>query len=277
MTDDETNTDTNRAYLTDPTTRQVLLMTRSPALNRWLPDLTALTAYRAGTLNVYRPGGSPTLYTVADFGAPILRWTQLASDDNDILATTPLATWIQPGTIVTDVAADDIRLMDAWLRSAAADGEPLLPPPPQETPEVFSDDAATRLGALLAAAAAARPEPIYYGHDWPRGPTLIYSPADPLDLVWRLVEPEPEPTAPPGQAQPPALPTVTALPKHVAALVLRQAEADGTTCPITLEPITVTTGAVTSCGHVFAAGALRTWIASHGCCPTCRAPTAAPA
>jgi hypothetical protein len=260
-------------YLTDPTTRQLLLMTRDPTLDRWLPDLTAMSAYRAGTLNAYRPAGpGTTLYTIADIGAPILRWQPLAHDDPDILATVPLHSWIEPGTIITEVATADILRMDTWLRSAA--DTPMLAPP-EPPPEAFSTDAATRLGALLTAATEFRPLPVHQGHEWPRGPTLVYSPTDRLELLWRIAATDPEPTPEPS-APPPAQHIPPQIPPHIAAIVLRQAVTDATVCPITMEPITTTNGAVTSCGHVFVAHALREWIAAHGTCPTCRSPAGPP-
>lgn len=62
------------------------------------------------------------------------------------------------------------------------------------------------------------------------------------------------------------------LPKHVADLLIRDAEARGSTCPITMEPIKVATATATPCGHVFSAAALATWISTHSTCPECRAP-----
>jgi hypothetical protein len=64
----------------------------------------------------------------------------------------------------------------------------------------------------------------------------------------------------------------TPLPKHVADLLLRDAEARSATCPITMEPIKAAAATATPCGHVFCADALAAWIASdHSTCPECRA------
>lgn len=68
-----------------------------------------------------------------------------------------------------------------------------------------------------------------------------------------------------------SIPTVPPLPPHVVAALLRGAEREGLTCSITLEPITVATGAVTGCGHCFQKAALERWLADHGTCPECRA------
>lgn len=61
------------------------------------------------------------------------------------------------------------------------------------------------------------------------------------------------------------------LPKHVADLLIRDAEARGSICPITMEPIKVATSTATPCGHVFTATALNTWVSTHSTCPECRA------
>ena len=75
------------------------------------------------------------------------------------------------------------------------------------------------------------------------------------------------PTGPTG----PAGPAVT-LPKHVIQILLEKAEEEGKECPITGSPITVATGAVTSCGHIFERTAIETWFAQSYTCPECRAP-----
>jgi hypothetical protein len=70
----------------------------------------------------------------------------------------------------------------------------------------------------------------------------------------------------------PAEPVVTPIPKHVIKVLLEKAEMDGTECPITGSPITVATGAVTSCGHLFERTAIETWFAQGSyTCPECRA------
>lgn len=61
------------------------------------------------------------------------------------------------------------------------------------------------------------------------------------------------------------------LPKHVADLLIRDAEAHGSTCPITMEPIKAASATTTPCGHVFAANALNIWVSTHSTCPECRA------
>ncbi len=70
----------------------------------------------------------------------------------------------------------------------------------------------------------------------------------------------------------PVEPAVTSLPKHVIKILLEKAEKDQTSCPITGSPVTVETGAVTTCGHIFEKSAIESWFAQGAyTCPTCRA------
>lgn len=63
----------------------------------------------------------------------------------------------------------------------------------------------------------------------------------------------------------------TPLPKHVADLLIRDAEVRSAICPITMEPIKASTATATPCGHIFSATALNTWVSTHSTCPECRA------
>lgn len=64
------------------------------------------------------------------------------------------------------------------------------------------------------------------------------------------------------------------LPKFVADLIVADAIAKGTTCPITMEPLKADKVTVTSCYHVFDTEALNSWAASQDTattvCPQCR-------
>jgi hypothetical protein len=86
-----------------------------------------------------------------------------------------------------------------------------------------------------------------------------------LDILTLALAASMAPSAPQVAAPAPA-----PFPKHLADMVLKKAEADAATCPITMEPIKATDAAVTSCGHVFQTGAIREWLATHATCPECR-------
>jgi hypothetical protein len=73
-----------------------------------------------------------------------------------------------------------------------------------------------------------------------------------------------------GSAGLPTPPAPQPLPKVVADALIRDAVAAAATCPITMEPITAATAAVTSCFHVFDANAIAIWMVDHQTCPTCK-------
>lgn len=65
-------------------------------------------------------------------------------------------------------------------------------------------------------------------------------------------------------------------PVYVTALIVADAVAKADTCPITLEPITTATAAVTDCFHVFDRAAITTWLSEHKTCPVCKATASVP-
>ena len=79
----------------------------------------------------------------------------------------------------------------------------------------------------------------------------------------------------PTEAAPKPLPPVAPLPKFVADLLIADAIAKSSVCPITMEPITAQTAATTSCFHVFDANAIAIWLTNESKCPTCKSPCVA--
>jgi hypothetical protein len=100
------------------------------------------------------------------------------------------------------------------------------------------------------------------------GGTLMDRWADTNVLLWSQ-QPQVQPQQPQVQPQQPQVP------KRIAMLVAEDASRKNEMCPITMEPISPATAGVTSCYHVFDAGAITTWLASNAQCPQCRAPCAA--
>jgi len=64
--------------------------------------------------------------------------------------------------------------------------------------------------------------------------------------------------------------STASLPPHIVQILLEKAEAEETLCPITASPITVASGRVTSCGHIFDRVGLDTWLEQADTCPECR-------
>jgi len=99
------------------------------------------------------------------------------------------------------------------------------------------------------------------------GPLLCWD-ASPRLLTIPREDPEPSDTNTNTNQNPNTNP----MPRHVADILIRQAVIGtaGATCPITLEPITLTNASVTSCGHIFQTAAIRSWHAENPTCPECR-------
>jgi hypothetical protein len=67
--------------------------------------------------------------------------------------------------------------------------------------------------------------------------------------------------------------TIPSIPKHLIEAVLRDASSRGEVCPITYEPIDMTSSAITSCFHVFDRESIDKWIlnpANGDKCPVCK-------
>ena len=64
--------------------------------------------------------------------------------------------------------------------------------------------------------------------------------------------------------------STASLPPHIVQILLEKAEAEETLCPIMASPITVASGTVTSCGHIFDRVGLETWLEQADTCPECR-------
>jgi len=85
------------------------------------------------------------------------------------------------------------------------------------------------------------------------------------------------PTVPPVGPVAPTLEkkkyAISSIPKHMIEAVLRDASTRGEVCPITYEPIGMTSSAITSCFHVFDRESIDKWIknpANGDKCPVCK-------
>jgi hypothetical protein len=85
------------------------------------------------------------------------------------------------------------------------------------------------------------------------------------------------PTVPPVAPVAPTLEkkkyAISSIPKHMIEAVLRDASTRGEVCPITYEPIGMTSSAITSCFHVFDRESIDKWIknpANGDKCPVCK-------
>jgi hypothetical protein len=60
------------------------------------------------------------------------------------------------------------------------------------------------------------------------------------------------------------------IPAFVRNVLIADAVAKATTCPITMEPLTAANAAVTTCFHLFQKEAIGTWLRDHSSCPVCK-------
>ena len=71
----------------------------------------------------------------------------------------------------------------------------------------------------------------------------------------------------------PAPSSPSTLPSFVRDLLIDHAIQEGSTCSITLEPLTKESAVVTSCFHIFDRTAITEWLATHSTCPVCKQET----
>lgn len=253
----------------------------------WLPDTVAMDCWRTAAWRLYQV--SDDMYITMP---GLRRWPLLPPEEETNILGVIAHPWIPDGAAIEGVSEADIPMADALLRLAADDGHAGDDPPAPGGGAVQTEGAMSRAPqpppqpALWAAAVLPAGE-IHVRHTHHHVWNLLDDVARPA-LVWdepfalrALLEP-PRPSAAALALRllaaaasersvheaPPRTPAP--LPKHVADLVIRDAEARGATCPITMEPIKAADATVTSCGHVFQAAALKHWLSTNATCPECR-------
>ena len=225
---------TNRSYI-DPQTAEVLLFTHSDDLNGWFPDVTAMSAVLAGTTRLYRTADTDEFITISE--GSMRFWPQLSITEEPDIRALIAHPWITDGSYIEGLTAADVSAAETLYRGLS----------------VYSEMSFTEFTIPADVEAALRPL-----LDWPAlDPTPI---TIPVAHVTYFTTGDATGAAP---APPP-------LPKHVAALVIDKAIADGVPCPITMETLTKENATVTSCGHVFQTQAIRTWLNARDTCPECR-------
>ena len=277
------------SILIDTATGELLFMEQGGD-GRFRPALTAMEAWREARLRLYRL--TPALYATM----PDLRLWPVMTD-----AEWPLVDHLIEHPWIPDGSAFELpeliepaelpALDDLYVIATSGGGPPPQPPPAgavaaagAESRQRQPEPSAPALAALLAVAAEpAMTVHVTHTHRWDLDslwrPALLWddpftarssTPATALAALAALLA-GPEQRPPAADAEPSAPPAqVAAMPKHIADLVLRDAENRGATCSITMEPIKVGSAAVTSCGHVFETSAIKEWLTTHSTCPECR-------
>lgn len=223
--------------------RRAFLLARWTGDGAWVPDAAAALGIQEGSLGLYHLLDAEDMILTVCWNTGRVFLYPVVESENP-----PEGTWISNETI-RDITSDELEtILDPPEPPGLMSALSLPPPPPSRwtlpvidwsslaTPILFepTQSSLAAFSLLLEAAAGS----------WP------------------------EPSAPPAPAAP------APLPKHIATIVLERAVADGALCPITMEPITLANGAVSSCGHVFQAAALKEWLSggAHTTCPECRQP-----
>jgi hypothetical protein len=102
--------------------------------------------------------------------------------------------------------------------------------------------------------AALPPEGQYYTNE------ELYTLADPVEVAANKIQIGPQ-----------------AIPRRIANIVAIDYITKGEDCPITMMPLDISTAKVTSCFHVFDAGAIDEWLKTKKECPVCKTPCIATA
>lgn len=250
-----------RAFI-DPDTLDTLLLDWSDQHQGWIPNMSVMEGWRTGQLRLYLPTDTSSVITMPGH----IDWqlmTDMESRDIAVLLAHP---WIRDGAAQEGLREEEIDDFDIWRQTPV----PTLAPLPTYIPPSISI-----VGAGAAAAAAAAAPPVHW-ETIIRPTVSIEEPYTLMPLPAVIREENYFLTA--LLASQLALSVYSAtttlpppLPRHVAALVVADAKARDSICPITLESLD-DTAAVTSCGHVFQRSALEHWLNKYSTCPECRQP-----
>lgn len=267
--------------LIDTATGELLFMEQGTD-GRFRPSVQTMEAWREARLRLYRL--TPALYATMLTAAPSPRlWPVMAPTEWPAVDHLIERPWIPDGSAFElpelIEPAELPALDDLYVIATSGGGPPPQPPPAGAVAAAGAESRQRQPEPALAALLAVAAEPamtvhVTHTHRWDLDalwrPALLWddpfttrgsTPATALAALAALLA-GPEPSAPPAQ--------VAAMPKHIADLVLRDAENRGATCSITMEPIKVGSAAVTSCGHVFETSAIKEWLTTHSTCPECR-------
>ena len=232
-------------------TRQWVFLEYNTGYGRWFPHNATMRAWAQGTTRVYRPQDNPaTLITMPDRN----HWPAMSPSEYPYIAAADVPeAWVSNNQIITALDEYEIDTHDCMAF------EPTPSPVEVLTPLTML------AGVLLSLGPAQEHGP----------PPLVLSVIEntanapqprtewALETLLRSLAPQPQPTHSPQ-------PTTQSLPPHVTAIMIQHAATTGAICPITMEPLTTKTAAVTACGHIFDRDALTRWSADHGTCPECR-------
>lgn len=227
----------------EPHAGTLLFMHWDSVAGGWTPHMPTIEGWQQGSTRLYRTG--PTQWiTMTSFerGTQRQYWGILRRDEEIDIRAVMDHPWIEPRHVFTTIPEEVIPDFDAVLEDRMINEEDS---PYWNHPLFELLDGAPPMGFPI-----------------PRPFTMIPVPSAPRS--------DPVPSAP--RADPvPSAPT-QALPVHVVNLLIQQACDSHQRCPITMELLEPRGTAVTTCGHLFDADAIRQWFTTRRTCPTCRQP-----
>jgi len=290
LTNDETEYRMQRRAYIDPETAEISLMVWDDLRAGWVPHVRTMESWRASTVRLYQTTDTARIISMPGHKV----WEFMTDDESYDIRAQIQHPWIPDGSAI-EIPESDIAAMET-LMMTGNDGGAESQQSPQSSPP--SPPAVTALAAL----AWALPEALAPPARAP-GPSRVHRYHHTTDALWDLMRPalvwdavDPwivasvDPRVRPvdlltlalaaSMAEDPAATAATAatatapqpFPKHLTDMVLQKAEADAAICPITMDPIKAAEAAVTSCGHIFQAAAIREWLTAHATCPECRQP-----
>lgn len=252
-----------RRAFTDSETLETILLEWSDDNQGWIPSMSAMEGWRSGQLRLYVPTDTLAIITMPDH----IKWPYMADIETRDITALLAHPWIRDGAAYEGLREDEIDEFDLWRQSSV----PVLSLPPTIPPAHW--ETAIRPTVSIEEPYISMPLPAVIREENYFLTALL---ASQLALsVYSATGAAAATTA--ITALPPPLP------RHVAALVVADAKARGSTCPITMESFEDADAdpVVTSCGHVFQRAALEHWLNKHSTCPECRqscsvTPTSAP-
>lgn len=226
----------------EPTAGTLLFMHWDSAADGWVPHLETMEGWQHCSTRIYQIG--PTQWITITSGDKysyrsqiVQRWGILRRDEEVDIKAVLDHPWIEPRQVFTTIPEEVVQDFDTVLEDRLLNEEDS---PYWNHPLMRLLDGAPPMGFPI-----------------PRPFTMIPVPSAPRGDVGSSKTPEPQSSR---------------LPVHVVNLLIQQAVASQQRCPITMELLVPRGTAVTTCGHLFDAEAIRQWFTTRQTCPTCRQP-----
>ena len=250
----------------EPGAGTLLFMHWDSAADGWVPHLETMEGWQQGTIRIYQVG--PTQWITITSGDKysyrsqiVQRWGILRRDEEIDIKAVLDRPWIESRQVFTTIPEEVVQDFDTVLEDRMINEEDS---PYWNHPLMGLLDGAPPMGFPIP-----RPFTVIPVPSAPRADPV---PSAPRSDVGSSRTPESQSASVNTQAYERTLSALKALPVHVVNLLIQQAVASQQRCPITMELLVPRGTAVTTCGHLFDAEAIRQWFTTRQTCPTCRQP-----